>query len=310
MIELINFTKRYGNITAVEDLSLTVPAGEIFGFIGPNGAGKTTTLRFLATLLRASGGEGIVNGYRLSREPLGVRQSIGYMPDGFGLYSGLRVREYLNFFALAHRMPRSRRKAVIERLLARLDLVEKQAARVETLSRGMKQRLTLACALVHDPPVLILDEPASGLDPRGRFELKNLLKQLCAEGKTILVSSHILAELADCCTSVGIIDHGRLVLDGPIAKLQQRLRLDRTVRIKLLENIAAGEAFFRALPATKQISRENNTLRVRLSADDDQLAAMLERLLRSGLRVLSFSEEEPTLEDVFLTATSRPERGE
>ena len=201
MIELNNFTKVYGEFVAVSNLNLKIGAGEMFGFIGPNGAGKSTTIRFLATLLRATAGEGTVNGHSVTKDPIGVRKSVGYMPDNFGVYDGMKVWEFLDFFAVAYQIPRGRRKAVIGDVLELLDLTHKRDDFVNGLSRGMKQRLCLAKTLVHDPPVLILDEPSSGLDPRARLEVKALLKELRTMGKTILISSHILTELADCCTS-------------------------------------------------------------------------------------------------------------
>ena len=200
MIELIEFTKHYGELIAVDHLNLKIEAGEMFGFIGPNGAGKSTSIRFLATLLKATSGEGIVNGHRVTRDPLSVRRSIGYMPDNFGVYDGMKVWEFLDFFAVAYQLPRARRKQVIGDVLDLLDLAGKRDSFVNSLSRGMKQRLCLAKTLVHDPPVLILDEPTSGLDPRARIEVKALFKELRRMGKTILISSHILTELADCCT--------------------------------------------------------------------------------------------------------------
>ena len=209
MIELTDFGKDYGDFTAVERLNLKIAAGEMFGFIGPNGAGKSTTMRFLATLLKATRGEGIVNGHSVTLDPMGVRQSVGYMPDNFGVYDGMRVWEFLDFFAVAYQIPRSKRKQVISDVLELLDLTHKRDDYVNGLSRGMKQRLCLAKTLVHDPPVLILDEPSSGLDPCARVEVKALLKELRRMGKTILISSHILTELADCCTLIGIIERGR-----------------------------------------------------------------------------------------------------
>src|SRR5687768_2646605 len=206
MIELIDFGKDYGEFTAVERLNLKIDAGELFGFIGPNGAGKSTSIRFLATLLKASRGEGVVNGFSVTREPMKVRRSIGYMPDNFGVYDGMRVWEFLDFFAVAYRIGKTQRRQSIANLLELLDLMHKRDDFVNSLSRGMKQRLCLAKTLVHDPPVLILDEPSSGLDPRARIEMKALFKELRRMGKTILISSHILTELADCCTSIGIIE--------------------------------------------------------------------------------------------------------
>src|SRR5215475_3294731 len=232
MIELIDFGKNYGDFTAVENLDLKIEAGELYGFIGPNGAGKSTTIRFLATLLKATHGEGTVNGFSVTRDPLSVRRSVGYMPDNFGVYDGMKVWEFLDFFAVAYQIPRSKRKQVIGDVLELLDLTHKRDDFVNGLSRGMKQRLCLAKTLVHDPPVLILDEPSSGLDPRARMEFKALLKELRRMGKTILISSHILSELADCCTSIGIIERGQLLMHGPIESVYRQIRSHRVVEIK------------------------------------------------------------------------------
>jgi ABC-2 type transport system ATP-binding protein len=303
MIELLNFTKRYGDLLAVDGLSLKIEPGEMFGFIGPNGAGKSTTIRFLATLLKATGGDGIVNGHRVSKDPLGVRRSVGYMPDNFGVYDGMKVWEFLDFFAVAYQIPRGRRRQVVADVLDLLDLTGKREAFVNSLSRGMKQRLCLAKTLVHDPPVLILDEPASGLDPRARIEVKALLKELRRMGKTILISSHILTELADCCTSIGIIERGKLLMHGPIDEVYRRIQRNRIVRIKFLDNMEAGVSILRSQPETRDVQIENNHVTVELAADDQQAAAILERLLAGGVRVSSFAEKEPTLEDVFMMVT-------
>jgi len=303
MIELQNFTKRYGELLAVDDLCLKIEPGEMFGFIGPNGAGKSTTIRFLATLLKASGGDGVVNGHRVSRDPMGVRRSIGYMPDTFGVYNGMKVWEFLDFFAVAYQIPRDRRRKVIGDVLDLLDLTVKRDSMVNSLSRGMKQRLCLAKTLVHDPPVLILDEPTSGLDPRARIEAKALLKELRRMGKTILISSHILTELADCCTSIGIIERGKLLMHGPIEEVYRRIRRNRVVQIKFLGNLEGGVSFLRSQAETRDVQIENEHVTVELVADDAQAAALLERMLAAGLRVSSFAEKEPTLEDVFMLVT-------
>jgi ABC-2 type transport system ATP-binding protein len=303
MIELVNFTKHYGDLVAVDQLSLKIEPGEMFGFIGPNGAGKSTTIRFLATLLKATAGEGIVNGASVTRQPLEVRRSIGYMPDAFGLYDGMKVWEFLDFFAVAYQLPRARRKQVIRDVLDLLDLTGKQSAFVNGLSRGMKQRLCLAKTLVHDPPVLILDEPASGLDPRARIEVKALLKELRRMGKTILISSHILSELADCCTSIGIIERGKLLMHGPIDEVYRRIHRNRIVVIKFLEKADLGLSIIRSLPETRDVQVDNSSVTVELAADDQQVASLLERLVAEGVRMHSFAEKEPTLEDVFMLVT-------
>jgi ABC-2 type transport system ATP-binding protein len=303
MIELVGFSKRYGDLLAVDDLNLKIAPGEMFGFIGPNGAGKSTTIRFLATLLRATAGDGMVNGFRIGRNPLDVRRSIGYMPDSFGVYDGMKVWEFLDFFAVAYQIPRSRRRQVIHDVIELLDLGTKRDDFVNGLSRGMKQRLCLAKTLVHDPPVLILDEPASGLDPRARVEVKALLKELRRMGKTILISSHILTELADCCTSIGIIERGKLLLHGPIEEVYRRIHRNRIVVIKFLANMEAGLSIIRSTPETRDVQIENQQATVELAADEEQTAALLERLTAAGVRMVSFAEKEPTLEDVFMLIT-------
>jgi len=303
MIELIDFTKRYGDLLAVERLSLKIGPGEMFGFIGPNGAGKSTTIRFLATLLKATSGEGRVNGKSVTREPLEVRRSIGYMPDSFGVYDGMRVWEFLDFFAVAYQIPKKNRKQVIGDVLELLDLTGKRNDFVNGLSRGMKQRLCLAKTLVHDPPVLILDEPASGLDPRARVEVKALLKELRKMGKTILISSHILTELADCCTSIGIIERGKLLMHGPIEEVYRGIQRNRILEIKFLDRVEAGLSVLRSLPETRDVQVEGKRVTVELAADEFQVAALLERLVREGIRMHSFAEKEPTLEDVFMLVT-------
>src|ERR671927_1053047 len=235
MIELRNFTKVYGEFVAVSNLNLKISAGEMFGFIGPNGAGKSTTIRFLATLLRPTAGEGRVCGHSVVSDPMAVRRVIGFMPDDFGVYDGMKVWEFLDFFAVAYEIPRGHRKKIIGEVLELLDLAHKRDDYVNGLSKGMKQRLCLAKTLVHDPPVLILDEPASGLDPRARLEMKALLNELRGMGKTILISSHILSELADCCTSIGIIERGKLLAAGSIQDIQRQLRSHRVLRVQVLD---------------------------------------------------------------------------
>jgi ABC-2 type transport system ATP-binding protein len=303
MIELKNFTKRYGDLLAVDHLNLNIGPGEMFGFIGPNGAGKSTTIRFLATLLKPTSGEGVVNGRSVTREPLAVRRSIGYMPDSFGVYDGMKVWEFLDFFAVAYQIPRSQRKQVIGDVLDLLDLTGKRTDYVNGLSRGMKQRLCLAKTLVHDPPVLILDEPASGLDPRARVEVKALLKELRKMGKTILISSHILTELADCCTSIGIIERGKLLMHGPIDEVYRRIRRNRIVVIKFLEKPELGVSVIRAMSETRDVQIEDNQVTVELAADEGQVASLMEKLVAEGVRMHSFAEKDPTLEDVFMLVT-------
>ena len=303
MIELYDFGKDYGDFTAVGNLSLKIEAGEMFGFIGPNGAGKSTTIRYLATLLKASRGDATVNGHSVNKDPLAVRRSIGYMPDDFGVYDGMKVWEFLDFFAVAYKIGRTQRKQVIVDVLELLDLSHKRDDYVNGLSRGMKQRLCLAKTLVHDPPVLILDEPTSGLDPRARIEVKALLKELRRMGKTILISSHILSELADCCTSIGIIERGQLLMHGPIESVYRQLRRNRTLDIRFLDKTEAGISILRSCPEMRSIDIEGNRVVVEMEAEDNRIAEILNTLVHQGIPMRSFNDKEPTLEDVFMMVT-------
>jgi ABC-2 type transport system ATP-binding protein len=303
MIELIEFGKDYGAFTAVDRLSLKIEAGEMFGFIGPNGAGKSTSIRFLATLLKATRGEGTVNGHSVTKDPMAVRQSVGYMPDNFGVYDGMKVWEFLDFFAVAYRLPYGRRKQVINDVLELLDLGHKRDDFVNGLSRGMKQRLCLAKTLVHDPPVLILDEPTSGLDPRARVEIKALFKELRKMGKTILISSHILSELADCCTSVGIIERGQLLMHGPIQEVYRRIRGNRVIEVRFSNNMDVGLSVIRSNPHTRSVSADVTSAVVELATDDNGVTDLLHQLVYNKVGLTSFADREPTLEDVFMMVT-------
>ncbi|NCO96083.1 MAG: ABC transporter ATP-binding protein, partial [Armatimonadetes bacterium] len=231
MVRIENLTKEYRKLRAVDDLSLTIEEGDAFGFIGPNGAGKTTTIRVLATLLAPTSGEAYIDSVSVTKEPAKVRNLVGYMPDFFGVYDDVKAWEYLDFFAAAHRVPAARRKRVIEDVLELTDLTGKRDAFVDDLSRGMKQRLCLAKTLLHDPKVLLLDEPASGLDPRARIELRELLKELRKMGKTIFISSHILPELAEFCNRIGILEQGKLVVSGPVHEIAAKVRTRNALEI-------------------------------------------------------------------------------
>ena len=303
MIELFEFGKDYGEFTAVESLSLKIEAGEMFGFIGTNGAGKSTTIRYLATLLKASRGDATVNGHSVNKDPMAVRRSIGYMPDDFGVYDGMKVWEFLDFFAVAYKIGRSQRKQIILDVLELLDLAHKRDDFVNGLSRGMKQRLCLAKTLVHDPPVLILDEPTSGLDPRARIEVKALLKELRRMGKTVLISSHILSELADCCSSIGIIERGQLLMSGPIDSVYRQIRKNRQVIIRFNQNVEAGISILRSRPELRDIEIAGNRVEAEMEATDEQLAEVMEQLIEGGATMHSFNDAEPTLEDVFMMVT-------
>ena len=303
MIEINGFGKDYGDFTAVENLDLKIEEGEMFGFIGPNGAGKSTTIRFLATLLRASRGEGSVNGHSITRDPMNVRRSVGYMPDAFGVYDGMKVWEFLDFFAVAYKIGRTQRKQVIRDVLELLDLTYKRDDYVNGLSRGMKQRLCLAKTLVHDPPVLILDEPASGLDPRARVEVKALLKELRRMGKTILISSHILTELADCCTSIGIIERGQLLMHGPIDDVYRRIQGTPTVVAQMGENFDKGLSIIRSNPDVRDVQVDGQKVTIEFASAESETGNLLKSLVNQGVEVNNFGIREPNLEDVFMMVT-------
>jgi ABC-2 type transport system ATP-binding protein len=235
---------------------------------------------------------------------MNVRRSVGYMPDTFGVYDGMKVWEFLDFFAVAYAISRNKRKQVISDVLELLDLTHKRDDFVNGLSRGMKQRLCLAKTLVHDPPVLILDEPASGLDPRARLEMKALLKELRRMGKTILISSHILTELADCCTSIGIIERGQLLMHGPIEEVYRRIRGNRIVQVKFNEGMEAGLSIIRSSPYVRDVQVDNHMVTAELETDDKGVAEVLQNLNQDqSVQVRSFAEKDPTLEDVFMMVT-------
>lgn len=310
MITLTGFGKDYGDFTAVQSLDLHIPAGETFGFIGPNGAGKSTTIRFLATLLKPTRGRGVVAGCDVVGDPMGVRRAIGYMPDNFGVYDGMRVWEFLDFFAVAYQIGRTQRKQIIANVLELLDLMHKRDDFVNGLSRGMKQRLCLAKTLVHDPPVLILDEPASGLDPRARVEMKALLKELRQMGKTILISSHILTELADFCTSIGIIERGQLLMHGGIDQVHRQIRRNRIVDIQFLSGADAGLSILRSQETLRSLDLKPacetsgaQGVVAELETDDQGLADLLDEMIRQGVRIRKFDDRDPNLEDIFMSVT-------
>ena len=303
MIELNGFGKDYGEFTAVECLDLKINQGEMFGFIGPNGAGKSTSIRFMTTLLRATRGDGSVNGFSISQKPMDVRRSIGYMPDAFGVYDGMKVWEFLDFFAVAYKIGLSKRKQVIRDVLELLDLTYKRDDYVNGLSRGMKQRLCLAKTLVHDPPVLILDEPASGLDPRARVEIKELLKELRRMGKTILISSHILTELADCCTSIGIIERGKLLMHGPMDEIYNRIRGNQVVEARFGNNLDKGLSIVRSDPNVRDVQIDGEKISIEFAEADVNPSDLLKALVSNDVEVINFGHKDPNLEDVFMMVT-------
>lgn len=299
-IETMNLTKRYGRTIAVDGLNLQVPRQAIYGFIGPNGAGKTTTLRMLAGLLEPSSGEIKLLGDQI--DPHGDSgKLVGYMPDFFGVYDELRVWEYLDFFARCHGVPTPRRRATVDGLLDLVDLAHKRNDFVQNLSRGMQQRLCLAHALVHDPPILLLDEPASGLDPQSRVELRELLRTLRGMGKTVVLSSHILNELEDICTHIGIMAGGRLLDSGPIEELQYRDGSRLSIRLidghkQALEILTAAPGVNAVIPPEDG----DRTIQVEFHGGDLEASQLLSRLVAAGISIADFHRETDTLERLFL----------
>ena len=304
LVEVRNLRKEYGNLVAVKDISLSLEEGEIFGFIGPNGAGKTTTIKILATLLEPSSGIARADGIDVTSDPDGVRSRIGYMPDTFGVYDDFKVWEYLDFFAASYRVPKGDRPGLIDLVLELTNLTVKKDAYVESLSRGMKQRLCLARTLVHNPKLLLLDEPASGLDPRARIEIKELLKELRSMGKTIIVSSHILPELADFCTSVGIIERGEMIVAGPIDKIMRDVLGGRVLEIRVPElDRAQAQSVLKDVAHVRGVTPIGKTLRVDYDGKIDDQSEVLLALIQNGVRVQSFAEQDTDLEDIFLKVT-------
>jgi len=303
--------KRYDGTLAVAGVDLSVEAGEIFGLVGPNGAGKTTILRMLATLLRPSAGEAEIAGWSVTRNPDQVRRVLGFMPDVFGVYDDMKVWEYLDFFARCYGIPASGRRRMIGDLLDLVDLGDKRDQYVQTLSRGMQQRLCLAHALVHDPEILLLDEPASGLDPRARVELRELLRELRSLGKTIIISSHILPELEELCTSVAIIDHGQVLAQGRVTDIERRLRFGAVLRVRLLADRADVEAardhFARDAEVASAVVLEDGTIELGFRGDDAASARLLAESVRAGLPIASFARAASDLEELFLQVTA-PDR--
>lgn len=310
VIEIRNLSKRYGRRMAVEGLDLTVEAGEIFGFVGPNGAGKTTTIRIMSTLARPSGGDVRIAGHSIQKNPQLVRSEIGYMPDFFGVYNDMKVWEYLDFFAACYRVDETARKTLIEDLMELFDLRARRDDMVDKLSRGMKQRLSLARTLVNDPQVLILDEPASGLDPRARVEIRELMVQLARMGKTVFFSTHILADVAEICTRVGIIEAGKMVAVGELDVLQQQVMPRRKVEITVLGALEAARSILQSktgVSALQVISGQSNGDRQRIalefSGDDAQLSQLLAALIQENISVIQFNPDTRDLEAVFMHAT-------
>ena len=306
MIKIQHIYKSYRKVDALKGLSLQIPQGSIYGLIGPNGAGKTTLIRILAALLAPTRGEVWFDGEEVVRQPALIQRKVGYMPDFFGVYPDLTSVEYLEFYAGIHGIPRKKQASTVNDLLELVDLSSKRDALVETLSRGMKQRLCLARALVHDPEVLLLDEPASGLDPRARVELRELLRTLQGMGKTIIISSHILLELAEMCTDIAIIQGGQLVLAGDVEQVTRRLDGGLHIEIRVLECVPETTEALKEIEGISNVTSENgDVIQAEFIGDERALHRVLATLITKGIPVVSFAPRSSggRLEEVFMSIT-------
>lgn len=305
MIEIRDLTKRYGSFTALDHLNLSLEEGIVFGFVGANGAGKSTTFSILATLLSPTSGDALINGKSVVKEPKEVRKQIGYMPDFFGVYDQLKVDEYLDFYGASYGIQLAERQVLIPQLLELVNLTSKRYEYVDLLSRGMKQRLCLARALIHDPKVLILDEPASGLDPRARVEMRDILRNLKSMGKTILISSHILPELAEMCDEIGVIDNGKLIAHGNVAAIQAQLQGEKRIVMKVTDRINEVRAYLEEDPHISSIDILEHRLEIAFNyrGTDAEQVALLKKAILADLPIYALSEEEKDLEDVFMAIT-------
>jgi len=303
MIRTSGLTKYYGSLAALKDLSLNIEEGKIFGFIGPNGAGKTTTMRILATLLEPTRGRAYVNGMDVMKHGKSVRRLVGYMPDFMGVYDDLKVFEYLEFFAAAFGIERKKRKAIVDGVLELTDLETKRSATVDSLSRGMQQRLSLARVLTHDPKVLILDEPASGLDPRARSEIRELLRELRNMGKTIMVSSHILSELEEICDDVGIIEHGQLVFSGTLEEIRRRIGVHNKVRVRVAGPLKRAVDLLSALSEIDDVTAEDGEISVTLAEGHSGDGLIARTLVNNEIDLLALIPVQLKLDEAFLHLT-------
>jgi ABC-2 type transport system ATP-binding protein len=303
MLEIKNLHKKYGKFYAVNDLNLSIHEGEIFGFVGPNGAGKSTTMKIICGLLPATSGEIMVDGVDALRHNNKIKEKIGYMPDFFGVYDDLKVDEYLNFYASIYKIKDANRHKTISDLLELVDLGHKREAYVDNLSRGMKQRLCLARSLIHNPKLLILDEPASGLDPRARVEMKAILKNLKDMGKTIVISSHILSELAEMCTSIGVIDNGKLVISGTVSEIMQQIYSKKLIKIKVNDKLEEAVMILKEFTFIDKITTGENLIQAGFDGGDEDMSRVLNALVTRAIPVATFTQLDGNLEDVFMKVT-------
>jgi len=303
VIETKNLTKHYKNVAALSDLDLSIREGIVFGFIGPNGAGKSTTIRILCGLLRPTSGHAVIGGVDVTRHASSVKSTVGYLPEDFGVYERMRVVEYLDFFAAAHRIPVRRRSDAIENAMDLAGVTHMHDYFMGTLSRGMRQRVGIAKTLVHDPTILLLDEPTSGLDPFARIEIRNLLKKLRDTGKTVMISSHILPELASVCDEVGILSKGRLVASGAVADIMARARQERHVQIELLGDAAEAAKLLGELPGVANVVATDNLVRFAYRGGLEGIPEIHRRVLAAGHKVVWLREVEADLEHAFISIT-------
>ena len=304
MVEIKGLNKFYGKFIALNNLDLHIDKGELFGFVGPNGAGKTTTMRIIAGLLKADSGQILIDGEDIDARH---KELIGYMPDFFGVYDNLKAIEYMEFYASIYGMYGKQATSYCMELMDLVHLSDKANFYVDSLSRGMKQRLCLARSLVHNPQLLILDEPASGLDPRARFEMKGILKNLHEIDKTIIISSHILSELAEMCTTIGIIDHGQMMVKGTVDEIMTRLNTSNPLQIRIVEGMDQAVKILKENPTVVNLSVDANMLLVGFKGNEEEEAALLASLIQNDVRVSSFVRDTGNLEEVFMRVTGNKE---
>lgn len=302
-VQTIGLTRMFGSMVALNSLDLTVMRGDLFGFIGSNGAGKTTTLRILATFLAPTAGQAFVLGHDVVRDADAVRHVIGYMPDFFGVYKDMEATEYLDFFGACYKIPTAQREKTVNDVLELVGLTEKKGALIGTLSRGMQQRLGLARVLIHDPQVLLLDEPASGLDPRARIEVMAILQELQRLGKTIIISSHILSELQNLCNRVAIIEKGKLIYTGPVQGVRDQMTSGRVVWVRVGSDQAKAVELLKARPEVSDAAAMDGQVKITLHDHDMDHSFIAETLVHGGARLLELREDEVGLEEVFLRVT-------
>lgn len=305
MLEIRKLQKRYGNFQALDGLDLTIPKGEIFGFVGPNGAGKTTTLKITAGLLSPDSGSVMIDGVDALADNRGLKEKIGYVPDFFGVYDNLKVSEYMEFFASCYGLEGREARMRCCALLEQVKLEDRADFFVDGLSRGMKQRLCLARALLHDPKLLILDEPASGMDPRTRMEFSAMLKELREQGKTLLVSSHVLSELSGLCTSIGIIEQGHMVLEGSMEHITEQVNSSKPLLIQVFSNMEKALAILKSHPCVQTIAVKRDEIKVGFLGDRQDEAALLQQLIDADVMVSGFMREKGSLESLFMQVTAR-----